>query len=304
MTGFCIAATILIILFSVSLLCTHEAYQVIDKGLNKHSKDNNAHASQQQQEHGNDTKIGMDRLAYPALESANIDDSDIHFTAKGSFPPIRELSPEMNLTETSDENSVAEKASQSTQLAIEKMVNPSSLLSSAIEDIRQSGEGNATDLPIGANPPSPSPSFSPSFLGQDVGFSTIHLYGKIIQAKDFLIISANEEAGSEIGIYVMARIPCDDSQNTLLKFIILENWTSIAYPLPEMHLVEGVPNGELCMFRFEYPESEDSDILRDSINGSNDGATSTMAVALYNSGASSIKFPKTASITLSYIRSQ
>jgi len=279
---------------------------VIDKGLSKHSKDNTAQASQQEQEHGNDTAIGTDRLAYPALESADIDDSNIHFTAKGSFPPIRELSPEMNSTETSDETSVAEKASQSTQLAIEKMVNPSSLLSSAIEDIRQSGASNATDLPIGANPPSPSPSFSPSFLGQDAGFSTIHLYGKIIQAKDFLIISANEEAGGEIGIYAMARIPCDNSQNTLLKFIILENWTSIAYPLPKMHLVEGVPNGELCMFRFEYPESEDSDILRDSINGSNDGADrqSTMAVALYNSGASSIKFPKTASITLSYFRGQ
>lgn len=281
---------------------------MVDTGLNKHPEDNYAHASQQKQEYGNDTALGTDRLAeYPAFESAYFNDSDIQLTANGSILPIPELSPETNSMETSQENSlVAEKASESTQLAIERMVNPSSLLSSAMEDIRQSGEGNATDPAIGANPSSSS--LSPSFLGQDVRFSTIHLYGKIIQAKDFLIISGNEEAGSKMGIYVMAKIPCDDSQNTPLKFIILENWSSIAYPLPEMHLVEGVPNGELCMFRFKYPESgiEDSDIVPNEMNGSNDAIDrlSTIGVALYNSGASSIKFPKTASITLSHISGQ
>ena len=220
-----------------------------------------------------------------------------------SFLPMPDLRPELR---TSPETPTAEEASQTTQMAIERMVNPSSLLSSAINDIRESGGSSA-------NPHSnASPGFNLKRTTFDAEFSTIHLYGKAIPPKDYLIISSNEEKDKS-RIYASARIPCNGAHETPLRIILLENWSSIVYPLPEMHLIKEIPDGELCMFRIEYPELgiEDSHIQsKSSEEGSIDDLTENpifskdiTATVLYNSGVSDIKFPKASSVTLSHIGS-
>lgn len=214
-----------------------------------------------------------------------------------SFLPMPDLKPEVG---TSPEATKAEEASQDTQMEIERMVNPSTLLSSAINDIRESG-GNSTEHDSKVNGTS-----NQTKTMVNAEFSTIHLYGKSIPPKDYLIIDTREVT-NKIQIYATARIPCNDARETPLKIILLENWSKIFYPLAEMHLVKEIPDGELCMFGIEYPESgtEASQLPPKSwgpptnvIDTSNMGIVATV---LYNSGVSDINFPKGSSVTLSHI---
>jgi hypothetical protein len=213
-----------------------------------------------------------------------------------SFLPMPDLKPEVS---TSPEATKAEEASQDTQTEIERMVNPSTLLSSAINDIRESGGNNTKpDSKVSGG------SYQTKTMVNGE-FSTIHLYGKNIPPKDYLIIETIEIT-NKIQIYATARIPCNGAHETPLKIILLENWSKIIYPLPEMHLVKEIPDGELCMFRIEYPESgtEASQLPPKS------GGTSTnvkqssnkgmVATVLYNSGVSNTNFPKGSSVTLSH----
>jgi hypothetical protein len=220
-------------------------------------------------------------------------------TINSSFLPVPDL---MSEAETPAQGaSTAEDASEMTQSAIEKMVNPSSLLSSAIDDIRQSGASN-TDASSQAQT---APNKTISLLNTE--FSTIHLYGTDIPPKDYLVVSSDEESGSDKSkIFATARIPCNDKHETPLRVVLLENWSSIAYPPPKMHLIDGVPDGELCMYRIEYPDKEivDSYITPNIADkGSIHDLVETTAIALYNSGASAIKFPKASSITISHFGS-
>ena len=216
-----------------------------------------------------------------------------------TFLPVPDL---MSETGTPAQGaSTAEDASEMTQSAIEKMVNPSSLLSSAIDDIRQSGASN-TDASSQAQT---APNKTISLLNTE--FSTIHLYGTDIPPKDYLVVSSDQESGSDKSkIFATARIPCNDKHETPLRVVLLENWASIAYPPPKMHLIDGVPDGELCMFRIEYPDKEivDSYITPNIADKSSiHDLVETTAIALYNSGASAIKFPKASSITISHLGS-
>ena len=220
-------------------------------------------------------------------------------TSNSSFLPVPDL-----ITETgtpAQGASTAEDASEMTQSAIEKMVNPSSLLSSAIDDIRQSGVSNTDASPQ-----------AQTALNKTMGllnteFSTIHLYGTDIPPKDYLVVSSDEESGGDKSkIFATARIPCNDKHETPLRVVLMENWSSIAYPPPKMHLIEGVPDGELCMFRIEHPDKEivDSYITPNIADKSSiHDLVETTAIALYNSGATAIKFPKASSITISHLGS-
>jgi hypothetical protein len=238
--------------------------------------------------------------SYPAFNYGFAEINQTH--SKGSdivnpFLPMPDLKPEVG---TSPEATKAEEASQDTQMEIERMVNPSTLLSSAINDIRESG-GNSTEHDSKVNGTS-----NQTKTMVNAEFSTIHLYGKNIPPKDYLIIETSE-ATDYIQIYATARIPCNDAHKTPLKIILLENWSKIIYPLPEMHLVKEIPNGELCMFRIEYPKSStEASQLPPKSWGSTTNVIDTsnmgmVATVLYNSGVSDINFPKGSSVTLSHI---
>lgn len=220
-------------------------------------------------------------------------------TINSSFLPVPDL---MSETGTAAQGgSTAEDASEMTQSAIERMVNPSSLLSSAMDDIRQSGASNTDASPHAQT----APNKTISLLNTE--FSTIHLYGTNIPPKDYLVVSSNEESDGDKGkIFATVRIPCNDKHETPLRVVLLENWSSIAYPPPKMHLIDGVPDGELCMFRIEYPDKEivDSYVTPNIADkSSSHDLVETTAIALYNSGASAVKFPKASSITISHLGS-
>ena len=170
-------------------------------------------------------------------------------TITSSFLPVPDLMSETGTR--AQEASTAEDASEMTQSAIEKMVNPSSLLSSAIDDIRQSGVSNTDASPQAQT----APNKTINLLNTE--FSTIHLYGTDIPPKDYLVVSSDEESGDDKSkIFATARIPCNDKHETPLRVVLLENWSSIAYPPPKMQLIDGAPDGELCMYRMEYPDKE------------------------------------------------
>jgi hypothetical protein len=220
-------------------------------------------------------------------------------TINSSFLPVPDL-----MTETgtpAQGASTAEDASEMTQSAIEKMVNPSSLLSSAIDDIRQSGVSNTDSSPQAQT------ALNKTISLLSTEFSTIHLYGTDIPPKDYLVVSSDEESGGDKSkIFATVRIPCNDKHETPLRVVLMENWSSIAYPPPKMHLIEGVPDGELCMFRIEHPDKEivDSYITPNIADKSSiHDLVETTAIALYNSGATAIKFPKASSITISHLGS-
>jgi hypothetical protein len=221
-------------------------------------------------------------------------------TINSSFLPVPDLMSENGIP--SQESSTATDASEMTQSAIEKMVNPSSLLSSAIDDIRESGPSNSQksqDVQTTQNK-------TISFLNTE--FSTIPLYGMSIPPKDYLIVSSDEVGSSETGkLYATPRIPCDDKHETSLRVVLLENWSSIVYPPPRMYLIDGNSDGGLCMFRIEYPEKGVADsyispIVADK-SPSHDDIAPSIAIALYNSGSSALKFPMASSITISNLRS-
>jgi hypothetical protein len=218
-------------------------------------------------------------------------------TINSSFLPVPDLMSETGTP--AQEASTAEDASEMTQSAIEKMVNPSSLLSSAIDDIRQSGVSNTDASPQAQT----APNKTINLLNTE--FSTIHLYGTHIPPKDYLVLSSDEESGGDKSkIFATARIPCNDKHETPLRVVLLENWSSIDYPPPKMQLINGVPDGELCMYRMEYPDKEfaESYITPNIAEESSiHDLVQTTAIALYNSGASAIKFPKARSITISHL---
>ena len=228
---------------------------------------------------------------YPAFnfsltETAQPQNKDL--TINSSFLPVPDLMSETGTP--AQEASTAEDASEMTQSAIEKMVNPSSLLSSAIDDIRQSGVSNTDASPQAQT----APNKTINLINNE--FSTIHLYGTDIPPKDYLVVSSDEESGGEKSkIFATARIPCNEKHETPLRVVLLENWSSIAYPPPKMQLINGVPDGELCMYRIGYPDKElaDSYITPNIADKSSiHEFVETTAIALYNSGASAIKFPK------------
>lgn len=239
---------------------------------------------------------------YPAFnfsltETAQPQNKDL--TINSSFLPVPDLMSETGTP--AQEASTAEDASEMTQSAIEKMVNPSSLLSSAIDDIRQSGVSNTDASPQAQT----APNKTINLINNE--FSTIHLYGTDIPPKDYLVVSSDEESGGEKSkIFATARIPCNEKHETPLRVVLLENWSSIAYPPPKMQLINGVPDGELCMYRIGYPNKElaDSYITPNIADKSSiHEFVETTAIALYNSGPSAIKFPKASSITISHLSS-
>ena len=239
---------------------------------------------------------------YPAFnfsltETAQPQNKDL--TINSSFLPVPDLMSETGTP--AQEASTAEDASEMTQSAIEKMVNPSSLLSSAIDDIRQSGASNTDASPQAQT----APNKTINLINNE--FSTIHLYGTDIPPKDYLVVSSDEESGGEKSkIFATARIPCNEKHETPLRVVLLENWSSIAYPPPKMQLINGVPDGELCMYRIGYPNKElaDSYITPNIADKSSiHEFVETTAIALYNSGPSAIKFPKANSITISHLSS-
>jgi hypothetical protein len=204
-------------------------------------------------------------------------------------------------TGTPSQEASTEDVSEMTQSAIEKMVNPSSLLSSAIDDIRESGINNAYN----SRDVQPAANKTPSFLNTE--FSTIPLYGMNIPPKDYLIVSSDEVGdGERDKLFATARIPCNDKHETPLRVVLLENWSSITYPPPTMHLIHGDNEGRLCMFRIEYPEKGivDSYITPTSADKSlTRNLVASTAIALYNSGAFTLKFPAASSITISQLGS-
>jgi hypothetical protein len=220
-------------------------------------------------------------------------------TTNSSFLPIPDLGSETGTP--SHEASTAEVASEMTQSAIEKMVNPSSLLSSAIDDIRESGNNDADN----SQDVQSAPNKTISFLNTE--FSTIPLYGMNIPPKDYLIVSSDEVSdGERDKLFATARIPCNDKRETHLRVVLLENWSSIAYPPPKMHLIHGETEGQLCMFRIEYPENGIADSYITPTNtdkSSTRNPIASTAIALYNSGASALRFPMASSITISHLGS-
>lgn len=219
-------------------------------------------------------------------------------TTNSSFLPVPGLISESGVQ--ADQAPAAVEGGDLTQNAIEKMVNPSSLLSSAIDDIRESGNidsDKSPDVKSGYNK-------TISFLNTE--FSTIPLYGMNIPPKDYLIISSDEvnyNKGEKL--FATARLPCNDKHKTVLRVVLLENWSSIAYPPPNMHLIDGGTEGQLCTFRIEYPEnglveSYVTPVATEDKTSSRILVEST-AIALYNSGASALRFPTASSITVTHL---
>ena len=126
-----------------------------------------------------------------------------------------------------------------------------------------------------------------------------------IPPKDYLIVSSDEAGSDGRGkLFATARIPCNDKHQTPVRVVLLENWSSIAYPPPEMHLIESDSEGQLCMFRVEYPENGivDSYITPTTADKSSTrNVVTSTAIALYNSGASALRFPMASSITISHL---
>jgi hypothetical protein len=229
---------------------------------------------------------------YSLTEINQVENNDL--TSNGTFLPLPDLGSKTGTP--SQEASTAGEASEKTQNAIEKMVNPSSLLSSAIDDIRESGN-NDNKADNSQDVKTEPPNNAISFLKSE--FSTIPLYGMNIPPKDYLIVSSDEALGDEgEKLFAIARIP--------LRVVLMENWSSIAYPPPKMQLIQGDGEGGLCMFRIEYPENGtiDSYITQTtSDRSSTRNHISSTAIALYNSGTSVLKFPIASSITISHIGS-
>ena len=247
---------------------------------------------------GNSSDAIYPAFNYSLSEIEQPENKDL--TIKSSVLPVPDLMSETGTP--SQESSTAADAGEMTQSAIEKMVNPSSLLSSAIDDIRESGSSN----PQGSQDVQPTQNKSISFL--NTKFSTIPLYGMNIPPKDYLVVSSDEVGSSQTSkIFATSRIPCDDKHETSLRVVLLENWSSIVYPPPRMHLIDGNPDGGLCVFRSEYPEqgivdSYISPTVADKSSVHDDIAPS-IAIALYNSGSSALKFPMASSITISNLGS-
>jgi hypothetical protein len=223
------------------------------------------------------------------------------FTSNSTFLSVPDIGSDIG---TPSQPSVAGDAGEMTQNAIEKMVNPSSLLSSVIDDIRESGnnDDNADNSQDVITTP---PDNSINFLKSE--FSTIPLYGMNIPPKDYLIVSSDEARVDESDkLFATARIPCDDNHETPLRSVLLENWSSIAYPPPKMQFILGGSEGGLCMFRIEYPENGNIDSYvtpTTTEKSSTRNLISSTAIALYNSGTSILKFPIASSITISHIGS-
>jgi hypothetical protein len=239
---------------------------------------------------------GSNYTTYPAFDyihTQNGQPRSNDLTANSSFLPVPDLISESRAPEAS----TAKEASEMTQSAIENMVNPSSLLSSAIDDIRQSGSAGADN----SQDDRPLHNMSTSFI--DSRFSTIPLYGVDIPPKDYLTVSSYETVdGGNAKLFVTLSIPCDDNHETPLRLVLLENWSSITYPPPKMHLIYDNPDGELCMFRVEYPENRvpDSQVSPSAEDkGSHRSPITSTSIALYNSGTSELKLPAASSITVS-----
>jgi hypothetical protein len=244
----------------------------------------------------------LDGAIYPAfnyslMEFQAPEKKDV--TANSSYLPVPDLISESRAP--SDEVSIAQDASEITQSAIEKIVNPSSLLSSAIDDIRESG--------IEAENPEevhPVPRERINFL--DSEFSTIPLYGMNIPPKDYLIVSSAEETTTNdiAKVFATVRFPCNDKHETPLRVVFLQNWSSIAFPVPEMHLIDVSTEASLCMFRLEYPDKGFGGSYVTPANLDMKPSRRTVdatAIAIYNSGSSDFKFPMASSITISRVGS-
>jgi hypothetical protein len=233
--------------------------------------------------------------SYPAfdhIQTQNGLPKNNDLTANSSFLPV----PDLASTTRTPEASTAQEASERTQSAIENMVNPSSLLSSAIDDIRQSGSNEADN----SQDNQPADNLSTSLINSR--FLTIPLYGTAIPPKDYLIVSSYNNGGNA-RIFATMRIPCDDSHETPLRLVLLENWSNITYPPPKMHLIYDSPDGQLCMFRIEYPENSVADshvspIPPADVDSVGSPVTS-ISLALYNSGTSELKLPAGSSIIVS-----
>lgn len=233
---------------------------------------------------------------YSLMEFQMPENKDV--TTNSSFLPVPDLVSESPAP--SEEAAIAQDASETTQSAIEKIVNPSSLLSSAIDDIHESGIEAENSEEV-----QPVPSDKISFL--DSEFSTIPLYGMKIPPKDYLIIFSDEDTTNEIAkVFATVRVPCNDRHETPLRIVLLENWSSIAFPPPEMHLIDVSTEAQLCMFRLEYSENGvvDSYVTPPTLDTDlSSPKVASTAIALYNSGTSELKFPKASSLTISRVGS-
>ncbi len=221
-------------------------------------------------------------------------------TTNSSFLPVPDLISESR--PQAHQAPTAEEGSELTQSAIEKMVNPSSLLSSAIDDIRESGNIDSDKSPDVQSVDNKTISFL------NTEFSTIPLYGMNIPPKDYLVISSDEvNYDKREKLFATARIPCNDRHETAMRVVLLENWSSIAYPPPNMHLIDGGSEGQLCMFRIEYPDNEivESHVtpITTENKGSNRNPVESTSIALYNSGTSAVRFPTASSITVTHLDS-
>lgn len=242
---------------------------------------------------------------YPAFDYGNTkieQPQNDDLTANSTFLPVPDIVSEARTP--SQETSIAQDASQMTQNAIERMVNPSSLLSSAIDDIRESGSNPADDSQ-NDDDYEPESSLNSSFLIN--GFSTFQLYGMKIPPKDYLIVSSYEASeGVKANFFATVRVPCDNNHETPLRLVLLENWSSITYPPPKMQLIHASPEGHLCMFKVEYQEDRNtvSHIVQSPENaGTSSSHIKSTAVALYNSGSSELKLPAASSIAVSRLGS-
>jgi hypothetical protein len=242
---------------------------------------------------------------YPAFDYGNTkieQPQNDDLTANSTFLPVPDIVSEARTP--SQETSIAQDASQMTQNAIERMVNPSSLLSSAIDDIRESGSNPADDSQ-NDDDYEPESSLNSSFLIN--GFSTFQLYGMKIPPKDYLIVSSYEASeGVKANFFATVRVPCDNNHETPLRLVLLENWSSITYPPPKMELIHASPEGHLCMFKVEYQEDRNtvSQIVQSPENaGTSSSHIKSTAVALYNSGSSELKLPAASSIAVSRLGS-
>jgi hypothetical protein len=230
------------------------------------------------------------------IEQAKIKDLT---TTNSSFLPVPDLISESGL-QAHQAPTAVEGGGELTQSAIEKMVNPSSLLSSAIDDIRESGNIDSDKSPDVQSVYNKTISFL------NTEFSTIPLYGMNIPPKDYLIISSDEvnyNKGEKF--FASARIPCNDKHETALRVVLLENWSSISYPPPNMHLIDGGAEGQLCMFRIEYPENGTVESYVTPVatedKASSRNLVESTAIALYNSGESALRFPTASSITVTHL---
>jgi hypothetical protein len=240
---------------------------------------------------------------YPAF-NFSLTEVDQHenkdLTANSSFLPVPDLVFETGIQ--SKQASTANDVSEITQTAIEKMVNPSSLISSALDDIRESGNIDS-DNSRNVQPVSKK---TISFINTE--FSTIPLYGMNISPKDYLIVSSDGAGdGKKDKLYATARIPCNDKHETPLRVVFLENWSSISYPPSKMHPIDGYTGGQLCMFRIEQPENGINDSYITPPNTADKSTSHNLAastaIALYNPGASAIRLPIASSIIVSQLDS-